>query len=68
MATKNGGDKEEDVWKHSSEVIEGIDFVDYHDERQLESVMNLVGRDLSEPYSSKACIFLPLSIEAPAIT
>jgi len=33
-------------------VIEGIEFVDYKDESQLESVMELVGRDLSEPYSS----------------
>mmetsp|Transcript_10853 Transcript_10853/g.17983 ORF Transcript_10853/g.17983 Transcript_10853/m.17983 type:complete len:237 (+) Transcript_10853:121-831(+) len=31
--------------------IEGIMFVDYKDESQLESVMSLVGRDLSEPYS-----------------
>ena len=33
--------------------IPGIRFVDYPDESQLEAVMNLVGRDLSEPYSSK---------------
>jgi len=32
--------------------IEGIEFVDYMDESQLEYVMDLVGRDLSEPYSS----------------
>jgi N-alpha-acetyltransferase 30 len=32
--------------------IEGIRFVDYVDESQLEDVMSLVGRDLSEPYSS----------------
>jgi hypothetical protein len=32
--------------------IPGIRFVDYPDESQLEAVMNLVGRDLSEPYSS----------------
>ena len=31
--------------------IEGIKFVDYQDESQLESVMELVGRDLSEPYT-----------------
>ena len=30
----------------------GIKFVDYHDESQLDHVMSLVGRDLSEPYSS----------------
>jgi len=31
--------------------IEGIEFVNYQDESQLESVMKLVGQDLSEPYS-----------------
>lgn len=31
--------------------IEGIEFVNYKDESQLDSVMSLVGRDLSEPYS-----------------
>ena len=41
-------DDEED-----NESIEGIEFVDYVDESQLESVMELVGRDLSEPYSSR---------------
>jgi hypothetical protein len=35
-----------------SDRIDGIIFVDYKDESQLESVMSLVGRDLSEPYSS----------------
>jgi hypothetical protein len=35
-----------------SSEIEGINFVDYVDERQLDDVMALVGRDLSEPYSS----------------
>jgi hypothetical protein len=34
------------------EEIAGIIFRDYVDESQLESVMSLVGRDLSEPYSS----------------
>ena len=33
--------------------IEGIDFVNYRDESDLASVMRLVGKDLSEPYSSK---------------
>lgn len=33
------------------EVISGIKFVNYRDESQLDSVMTLVGRDLSEPYS-----------------
>jgi hypothetical protein len=38
--------------------VEGrnIEFVDYQDESQLPAVMSLVGRDLSEPYSST---FLP---------
>jgi hypothetical protein len=34
--------------------IEGIRFVDYVDESQLHDVMSLVGRDLSEPYSSES--------------
>ena len=38
--------------KELLEEIPGIRFVDYPDESQLEAVMNLVGRDLSEPYSS----------------
>ncbi len=33
--------------------IEGIEFVNYRDESDLASVMRLVGKDLSEPYSSK---------------
>lgn len=32
--------------------IPGIRFVEYPDESQLDAVMSLVGRDLSEPYSS----------------
>jgi hypothetical protein len=36
----------------ADEEIAGIRFVDYVDESQLEHVMSLVGRDLSEPYSS----------------
>lgn len=36
--------------------IEGIVFVDYKDESQLDSVMSLVSKDLSEPYSSELCI------------
>ena len=34
-------------------VIEGIEFVNYVDEGQLDDVMRLVGQDLSEPYSSE---------------
>jgi hypothetical protein len=37
----------------NDERIQGIRFVDYVDESQLDYVMSLVGRDLSEPYSSK---------------
>lgn len=37
----------------SSAKIGEIVFVDYRDESLLDSVMSLVGRDLSEPYSSK---------------
>lgn len=36
-----------------SDKIDGIVFVDYKDETHLASVMSLVDRDLSEPYSSK---------------
>jgi hypothetical protein len=36
--------------------IPGIHFVDYVDESQLDYVMSLVGRDLSEPYSSKSYV------------
>ena len=39
------------------DAIEGIRFVDYVDESQLEHVMSLVGRDLSEPYSSAYILF-----------
>ena len=35
--------------------VEGIEFLDYKDESQLNDIMRLVGRDLSEPYSSKFC-------------
>mmetsp|Transcript_7783 Transcript_7783/g.14168 ORF Transcript_7783/g.14168 Transcript_7783/m.14168 type:complete len:186 (+) Transcript_7783:44-601(+) len=37
--------------KVSVDEIEGIEFIDYHDESQIDAVMSLVGRDLSEPYS-----------------
>lgn len=39
---------------NDASVIGGIRFVDYVDESQLDHVMSLVGRDLSEPYSSKS--------------
>ena len=34
-------------------IIPGIEFVNYRDESQLESIVRLVGRDLSEPYSGE---------------
>ncbi|CAB9505871.1 alpha-acetyltransferase 30 [Seminavis robusta] len=37
--------------EEEEEEIDGIEFVNYTDESQLEYVMDLVGRDLSEPYS-----------------
>jgi hypothetical protein len=42
-----------EVDSSDDESIPGIRFVDYVDESQLDQVMSLVGRDLSEPYSSK---------------
>jgi hypothetical protein len=42
-----------EVDSSDDEAIPGIRFVDYVDESQLDQVMSLVGRDLSEPYSSK---------------
>lgn len=36
----------------NNDEINGIRFVNYVDESQLDHVMSLVGRDLSEPYSS----------------
>lgn len=57
-APEQGGD--------NSIKIREIDFVDYRDESLLDSVMSLVGRDLSEPYSSKTyyrtCFFLVISL------
>ena len=46
----------EQAFSGKDDEIEGIRFVDYKDESQLERVMSLVGRDLSEPYSSEHCI------------
>jgi hypothetical protein len=42
--------------------IEGIIFVDYKDETQLDSVMSMVGRDLSEPYSSECVLVLCMRV------
>ena len=54
MASTSGKEPEKQIAQTCpADAIEGIDFVDYRDESQIESVMSLVGRDLSEPYSSK---------------
>ena len=53
----NNHKKKNPSYKYDNDPIEdderipGIKFVNYHDESQLESVMKLVGKDLSEPYS-----------------
>ena len=47
---------------HSLPSIDGIEFVDYVDERQLEDVMRLVGQDLSEPYSGERCFLLSITL------
>ena len=44
-------DDDDDDPIEDDEYIPGIKFVNYKDESQLESVMKLVGKDLSEPYS-----------------
>jgi len=50
---------EEDASPASAATLTGgIRFVDYEDESQLDYVMSLVGRDLSEPYSSKCMLQL----------
>lgn len=48
----------EQAFSGKDDEIEGIRFVDYKDESQLERVMSLVGRDLSEPYSSEYLILV----------
>ena len=45
----------EQAFDGKDDEIDGIRFVDYEDESQLDRVMSLVGRDLSEPYSSEHC-------------
>ena len=52
MATTAASPQTDNVHK-DDELIAGIRFVDYVDESQLDHVMSLVGRDLSEPYSSE---------------
>ena len=43
----------DDEEENSDQIIPGIKFVNYRDESQIHSVMRLVGKDLSEPYSSR---------------
>jgi len=38
--------------------IDGIEFVNYTNEEQLDDVMRLVSQDLSEPYSSKYYLYI----------
>ena len=45
----------DDDGNDDNESVKGIEFVDYMAESQLESVMELEGRDLSEPHSSEQC-------------
>lgn len=47
-STSSTKEDEEDIMR-----INGIEFVNYTDESQLDEIMRLVGTDLSEPYSSK---------------
>lgn len=54
-----------DEEKDKDEEIEGIEFVNYEDESQLEAVMTLVGQDLSEPYSSKSAVLRSLRWKSP---
>ncbi len=56
--TSSSSDNEEGEGK------DGIEFVDYVDERQLEDVMRLVGQDLSEPYSGEEDCTLQLNLVA----
>jgi hypothetical protein len=55
-------DDENDIGDNKGDInlqlmrIDGIQFVDYADESQLDHVMSLVGRDLSEPYSSTSMV------------
>lgn len=51
--TENNDDNDDDY-----DEVEGIRFVNYVDESQLDYVMSLVGRDLSEPYSSTFFILI----------
>ena len=49
-------EKQEDSSGGNDHNCTGIRFVDYRNESQLDHVMSLVGRDLSEPYSSESVV------------
>jgi len=56
MATRSSeqdGDGDDTDGEFRLPAIEGIEFVNYVDEEQLDDVMRLVGQDLSEPYSGE---------------
>jgi hypothetical protein len=53
LLAKDGSILPSNIDNSDDDAIPGIRFVDYVDESQLDQVMSLVGRDLSEPYSSK---------------
>ena len=36
--------------------IEGVEFINYENEEQLQHVMSMVSKDLSEPYSSELVV------------
>lgn len=52
-SANNYEDVMDNYGEEEEEEIPGVKFVNYHDESQIHSVMRLVGKDLSEPYSGK---------------
>ena len=59
MEVDDGFNEEEGTMsKFILPTIEGIEFVNYVNEEQLDDVMRLVGQDLSEPYSSEFCYII----------
>lgn len=58
MEVDDGFNEEGTMGKFILPTIEGIEFVNYVNEEQLDDVMRLVGQDLSEPYSSEFCYII----------
>ena len=59
MEADDGFNEEEGTMgKFILPTIEGIEFVNYVNEEQLDDVMRLVGQDLSEPYSREFCYII----------